>query len=185
MRHGKSGRKFNRTSSHRDAMLRNMACSLIKHEQINTHPAQGQGTAARGRAVDHARQDRQPRQPPPGVFAPARPRDGGQTVRRPRRALQGASGRLPSHSEDRIPSGRRRADGAGAARRARRAGVRRSPRSEEGKKTKAKKAAPKKTKGAKSTTKAARRPKARGRSARPRRNSIFRAIKKAGQCPAF
>ncbi len=36
MRHGKSGRKFNRTSSHRDAMLRNMACSLIKHEQINT-----------------------------------------------------------------------------------------------------------------------------------------------------
>src|SRR3989344_8306862 len=36
MRHGKSGRKFNRTSSHRDAMLRNRACSLIKHEQINT-----------------------------------------------------------------------------------------------------------------------------------------------------
>ncbi len=36
MRHGKSGRKFNRTSSHRGAMLRNMACSLLKHEQIRT-----------------------------------------------------------------------------------------------------------------------------------------------------
>ncbi len=36
MRHGKSGRKFNRTSSHRDAMFRNMACSLLKHEQITT-----------------------------------------------------------------------------------------------------------------------------------------------------
>ncbi len=36
MRHGKSGRKFNRTSSHRQAMFRNMACSLLKHEQITT-----------------------------------------------------------------------------------------------------------------------------------------------------
>ena len=36
MRHQKSGRKFNRTSSHREAMFRNMACSLIKHELIRT-----------------------------------------------------------------------------------------------------------------------------------------------------
>ncbi len=36
MRHQKSGRKFNRTSSHRDAMFRNMACSLVKHELIRT-----------------------------------------------------------------------------------------------------------------------------------------------------
>ena len=36
MRHGKSGRKFNRTSSHRQAMFRNMACSLLRHEQITT-----------------------------------------------------------------------------------------------------------------------------------------------------
>ena len=36
MRHGKSGRKLNRTSSHRKAMLGNMAASLIKHEQIIT-----------------------------------------------------------------------------------------------------------------------------------------------------
>jgi large subunit ribosomal protein L17 len=32
----KSGRKLNRTSSHREAMFRNMASSLIKHELIRT-----------------------------------------------------------------------------------------------------------------------------------------------------
>ncbi|SER00322.1 LSU ribosomal protein L17P [Faunimonas pinastri] len=36
MRHGKSGRKLNRTSSHRMAMFANMAASLIEHEQIVT-----------------------------------------------------------------------------------------------------------------------------------------------------
>lgn len=36
MRHQKSGRKFNRTSSHREAMFRNMAASLFKHELIRT-----------------------------------------------------------------------------------------------------------------------------------------------------
>ncbi|MFA5684485.1 MAG: 50S ribosomal protein L17 [Lysobacteraceae bacterium] len=36
MRHQKSGRKFNRTSSHREAMFRNMSASLIKHELIKT-----------------------------------------------------------------------------------------------------------------------------------------------------
>jgi large subunit ribosomal protein L17 len=36
MRHQKSGRKFNRTSSHRQAMFRNMAASLVKHEVIRT-----------------------------------------------------------------------------------------------------------------------------------------------------
>jgi len=36
MRHGKSGRKLNRTSSHRKAMFANMAASLIEHEQIIT-----------------------------------------------------------------------------------------------------------------------------------------------------
>jgi large subunit ribosomal protein L17 len=36
MRHRKSGRKFNRTSSHRQAMFSNMAASLIKHELIRT-----------------------------------------------------------------------------------------------------------------------------------------------------
>lgn len=36
MRHGKSGRKLNRTSSHRKAMFMNMSQALIKHEQIIT-----------------------------------------------------------------------------------------------------------------------------------------------------
>lgn len=36
MRHGKSGRKLNRTASHRKAMFANMAASLITHEQIKT-----------------------------------------------------------------------------------------------------------------------------------------------------
>ena len=36
MRHQKSGRKLNRTSSHRRAMFQNMAVSLIKHELIKT-----------------------------------------------------------------------------------------------------------------------------------------------------
>ena len=36
MRHKNGLRKLNRTSSHRLAMLRNMANSLIKHEAIKT-----------------------------------------------------------------------------------------------------------------------------------------------------
>ena len=36
MRHRKTGRKLNRTSSHRKAMLRNMAASLFTHELFRT-----------------------------------------------------------------------------------------------------------------------------------------------------
>ena len=36
MRHRLSGRKLNRTSSHRTAMFANMAAALVKHEQITT-----------------------------------------------------------------------------------------------------------------------------------------------------
>jgi large subunit ribosomal protein L17 len=36
MRHRESGRKLNRNSSHRKAMFRNMAISLIEHEMIKT-----------------------------------------------------------------------------------------------------------------------------------------------------
>ncbi len=36
MRHRMSGRKLNRTSSHRKAMFSNMAASLLRHEQIST-----------------------------------------------------------------------------------------------------------------------------------------------------
>ena len=36
MRHRKSGRQLNRNSSHRQAMFRNMASSLVSHEIIKT-----------------------------------------------------------------------------------------------------------------------------------------------------
>jgi large subunit ribosomal protein L17 len=36
MRHRNGLRKLNRTSSHRQAMLRNMANSLLRHEVIKT-----------------------------------------------------------------------------------------------------------------------------------------------------
>jgi large subunit ribosomal protein L17 len=36
MRHRNAGRKLGRTSSHRQALFRNMAAALIKHEQITT-----------------------------------------------------------------------------------------------------------------------------------------------------
>jgi large subunit ribosomal protein L17 len=36
MRHGNKGRKLNRTASHRKALFKNMAASLVEHEQIVT-----------------------------------------------------------------------------------------------------------------------------------------------------
>ncbi|HEV7255601.1 MAG TPA: 50S ribosomal protein L17 [Mesorhizobium sp.] len=36
MRHGKRGRRLNRSASHRKAMFANLAASLIEHEQIVT-----------------------------------------------------------------------------------------------------------------------------------------------------
>lgn len=36
MRHRHSGRQLNRTASHRKAMFKNMAVSLLRHEQIKT-----------------------------------------------------------------------------------------------------------------------------------------------------
>lgn len=41
MRHGVSGRKLNRTTSHRFAMFRNMVTSLLKHERIFTTVPKG------------------------------------------------------------------------------------------------------------------------------------------------
>ena len=36
MRHGKAGRRLGRTTSHRQAMMRNMVTSLLEHERIVT-----------------------------------------------------------------------------------------------------------------------------------------------------
>ena len=54
MRHKVGYRKLNRTSSHRIAMLRNMAASLIKHEQITTGVAKAKELRPVHRKVDHA-----------------------------------------------------------------------------------------------------------------------------------
>ena len=77
------------------------------------HAAQGEGVAPRGRADDHAGQDRHRRQPPSGVQPPARPRHGQQAVQRTGPALRQAERRLPAHPEIRVPPGRQRAHGAG------------------------------------------------------------------------
>ena len=39
MRHRKKGRQLSRTASHREALLRNMAVSLFRHERIETTTA--------------------------------------------------------------------------------------------------------------------------------------------------
>ena len=41
MRHQKKGRKLNRTSSHRKALLSNLAASLVIHKKIRTTDAKG------------------------------------------------------------------------------------------------------------------------------------------------
>ena len=43
MRHQKAGLKLNRTSSHREAMFRNMVTSLFKHERIRTTDTKAKG----------------------------------------------------------------------------------------------------------------------------------------------
>ena len=39
MRHGKSGRRLGRTTSHREAMFRNLVTSFLNHEKITTTDA--------------------------------------------------------------------------------------------------------------------------------------------------
>ena len=41
MRHQKRGRKFNRTASHRKAMMSNLATALVLHKRIKTTDAKG------------------------------------------------------------------------------------------------------------------------------------------------
>ena len=58
MRHQKRGRKFNRTASHRKAMMSNLASALILNKRIQTTDAKGK--ELRGfveRLVTYAKQD--------------------------------------------------------------------------------------------------------------------------------
>ena len=56
MRHLKSGRKLNRTASHRKAMFVNMAMSLVEHERIQTTlPKAKELRAVVERLITHAK----------------------------------------------------------------------------------------------------------------------------------
>ena len=111
MRHRNGLRKLNRTSAHRQAMLRNMCNSLITHEAIKTtlpkakelrmavEPlitlAKNATLANRRLAFDRTRD----RDVVSKLFNDLGP------------AFQGTPGRLYAHPEDGIPRWRQRADG--------------------------------------------------------------------------
>ena len=111
MRHQKSGRKFSRTSAHRQAMFENMAASLIKHELIRTTLPKAKelrrvaeplitmgkidGVANRRLAFARLRD----KEAVGKLFVELGPR------------YQRASGRLPAHPQVRLPRRRQRADG--------------------------------------------------------------------------
>ena len=58
MRHLKRTAKLGRTGEHRNAMLANLVCSLIKHKRRDDDSGQGQGGAFSGGKNGHARQER-------------------------------------------------------------------------------------------------------------------------------
>ena len=58
MRHKISKRKLNRTSSHRKALLANMAVALIKHEQIKTTLPKAKELAPFCRKINYVRKKR-------------------------------------------------------------------------------------------------------------------------------
>jgi large subunit ribosomal protein L17 len=116
MRHRKSGRRLGRNSSHRKAMFRNMATSMVKHETIKTtvpkakelrrvvEPlitlAKEDSVANRRLAFDRLRD----KEAVGKLFTDLGPRfkdrPGRQTVHGPRSAFQGPAGWLPAHTED-------------------------------------------------------------------------------------
>ncbi len=108
MRHGKAGRKLNRTASHRKAMFANMAASLITHEQIVTtlpkakeiRPIVEKLVTLGKRGDLHARRQ--------AISQIQRCRSRFEAVRHDRIALRNPQRRLPAHHEGRLPPGRQR-----------------------------------------------------------------------------
>ncbi len=134
MRHRNSGRQLSRNSSHRHALLRNMATSLLRHETIRTTVPKAKElrrvvepliTLAK---IDSLAKRRL------AYLAAARCRGRGEAVCRSGAALQGAGRRLHADSQDGAASGRCGRYGADAAggmrlgRRLRRPMTRRPPR---------------------------------------------------------
>ena len=114
MRHRNSGRQLSRNASHRHAMLRNMATSLLQHETIRTTVPKAKElrrvvepliTLAKVDSIGYAA---------PGALAPARCRRGGEAVRRLGTALQSARRRLHANPQDGTAAGRFGRHGADA-----------------------------------------------------------------------
>ena len=103
MRHRNSGRKLNRTASHRKAMFSNMAAALLRHEQITTTLPKAKDlrpivdrliTLGKKGSLHHRRQ------------AHAQLRDDAvveEAVRHPGRTLPGPPRRLHPRAEGRFP----------------------------------------------------------------------------------
>ena len=108
MRHGNTGRKLNRPTSHRKAMFANMAAALIKHEQIVTtlpkakdlRPIVEKLVTLAKRGDLHARRQ--------AISAAPRPRHGEEALRDHRPALQGPRRRLHPRPQGRLPPRRQR-----------------------------------------------------------------------------
>ena len=115
MRHGLSGRQLSRNAPHRSAMLRNMAASLLRHETIRTTiPKAKELRRVVEPLITLGKEDSEANR----RLAFSRLRDAevvDQAVRRPRPALQGASGRLHAHPAHGAACRRQRRHGADAA----------------------------------------------------------------------
>ena len=111
MRHGVAGRKLGVTSTHRQAMFRNMAAALIKHEQITTTLPKAKELRPVAEKLITLGKKRRPANAAAGVCAAARRRDRGEAVRRAGRALSGARRRLLPRAEGRHPLRRCRRHG--------------------------------------------------------------------------
>jgi hypothetical protein len=106
MRHRNSGRKLNRTASHRKAMFANMAAALIEHEQIVTTLPKAKDLRPIVEKLVTLAKRGGPR--PQGRLPPRRQRSGGgDRVRRPRQGRQGCRGSRAHGGERRCRGARR------------------------------------------------------------------------------
>ena len=120
MRHLNAGRKLNRSSSHRRALLRNLVTSLLQHEHLQTTDAKAKEMRRWvDRMITLGKRNTRARPPPGAAFVRGR-----DVVKKlfddiaPRFADR--PGRLHPHHQARQPPRRRRAGVADRARRAHR-----------------------------------------------------------------
>ena len=71
MRHLKRTAKLGRTGEHRNAMLANLVCSLIKHKRVTTTLAKAKAARSVAEKMVTLGKTRHHPRPPPGRRAPA------------------------------------------------------------------------------------------------------------------